>query len=62
MLWKKEERSRVRAVQMDDLRRLLGIKELCREKKGLDKRIDEGVPVVQPCGENGEGQDCQESL
>ena len=53
MLWK-EERSRIRAVQMDNLRGLLGIRrmdrvqnarirELCRVKKGLDERIDEGV-------------------
>ena len=53
MLWK-EERSRTRAVQMDNLRGLLGIKrmdrvpyqqirELCRMVKGVDERIDEGV-------------------
>ena len=51
MLWKEKERSRVRAVQMDNLRGLLGIRrmdrvpnawisELCRMKKGLDERID----------------------
>ena len=51
MLWKEYERSRVRAVQMDNLRGLLGIRrmdrvpkarigELCRVKKGLDERID----------------------
>ena len=39
MLWKEEERSRIRAVQMDNL----------RVKKGLDERIDEGV--VWLCGE-----------
>ena len=54
MLWKEEERSRIRAVQMDNLRGLLGIRmvnrvpnartrELCGVKKGLDERIDEGV-------------------
>ena len=53
-LWKEKERSRVRAVEMDNLRGFLGIRrmdrvsnarirELCRVKKGLDKRIDEGV-------------------
>ena len=53
MLWKKE-RSRIRAVQMDNLRGLLGIRrmnsvqnawirELCDVKKGVDERIDEGV-------------------
>ena len=44
----------IRAVQMDNLRGLLGIRgiervpnarkrELCGAKKGLDERIDEGV-------------------
>ena len=53
MLWK-EERSRIRVVQMDNLRGLLGIRrmdrvpnarirELCVVKKGLDERIDECV-------------------
>ena len=54
MLWKEKERSRVRAVQVDNLRGLLGIRrmdsvpnarirELCGVKNGLDKRIDEGI-------------------
>ena len=54
MLWKEKERSRVRAVQMDNIRGLLGIRrmyrvpnaeirELCRVKKGLDEWIDEGA-------------------
>ena len=54
MLWRKKERSRVRAVQMDNLRGLRGIRrmymvpnarirELCGVRKGLDGRIDEGV-------------------
>ena len=45
MLWKEKERSRIRAVQIDNLRELLGlrrmdrvpntrIRELCRVKKG----------------------------
>ena len=49
-----EERSRSRAVQMDNLRGLLGIRrmdsvpnsrirELCGVRKGLDGRFDEGV-------------------
>ena len=53
MLWKKE-RPRIWAVQMDNLRGLLGfrrmdrvpntwIRELFGVKKGLDERIDEGV-------------------
>ena len=48
-------RSRVRAVEMDNFRGLLGIRrtdrvpntligELCGVKKGLDERINEGVP------------------
>ena len=52
VLWR-EERSRIRAVQMDNLRGLLGvrrmdrvlnaqIRELCRKIRG-DGRIDEGV-------------------
>ena len=51
MLWKEKERSRVMGVQMDNFRGLLGIRrmdrvpnawirELCRVKKDLDKRID----------------------
>ena len=50
----KEERSKIRAVQMESLRGLLGIRrrnkipnarirELCRVTKGVDKRIDEGI-------------------
>ena len=53
-LWKEKKRSRIRAVQLDNLRVLLGIRrmdrvpnvritELCGAKKGLDERIDEGV-------------------
>ena len=48
------ERSRIRAVQMDNLSGLLGIRrmdripnpkprELCRVKKGLDERIYENM-------------------
>ena len=51
MLWKKKERFRIRAVQMDNIRGLLGIRridrflnpqvrELCGRKKGLDERKD----------------------
>ena len=54
MLWKEKERSRIRAVPMDNLRGFLGIRrmdrvpnarirELWGVKKGLDERIDEGV-------------------
>ena len=54
MLWKEKERSRVRTVQIDNLRGLLGIRRMdrvsnaqirnfCAVKKGLDERIDEGV-------------------
>ena len=51
---REKEGSRVRAVQMDNLRGLLGIRgmdrvlnarirELCGVRKSLDERIDEGV-------------------
>ena len=54
MLWKGKERSRIRAVQMDNLRGLLGIRRMFRVQnarigelwgmaKGVDERIDEGV-------------------
>ena len=54
MLRKEKERSRIRAVQVDNLKGLLGIgrmdrvpnariRELCGMKKGQDERIDEGV-------------------
>ena len=53
MLRKKEERCRIRAVQLDNLRGFLGIRkmdrvlnariwELCRVMKGVDKRNDKG--------------------
>ena len=54
MLWREKEKSRVRGVQMENLRGILGIRrmdkvpnarirELCGVRKGLDERIDEGV-------------------
>ena len=54
MILKKEERSRIRAVHMDKIRSLLGIrrmdrvpnariKELCGIVKGVDERIEEEV-------------------
>ena len=54
MVWKERERSRIRAVQMNNLRDLLGIRrmdrvpnaqirELCGGTKVVDERIDEGV-------------------
>ena len=54
MLWREKERSRVRAVQMDNLRGLLGIRrmdkvpnarirQLCGVTKGVDVKIDESV-------------------
>ena len=54
MLKKENERSRISAVQMESLRRLLGIMrmdrvlkaqimELCKVKWGLNERIDEGM-------------------
>ena len=54
MIWKEEERSRIRAVQMDKIRSWLGIRrieripnarirELSGMAKGMDERIEEGV-------------------
>ena len=54
MLWKEKERARIRTVQIDNLRGLLGIRrkdripnawvrELCGVKKGVVQRIDKGV-------------------
>ena len=54
ILWKEKERSRIRAGEKDNIRGLLGIMrmdrvpnarimELCRVKKSLDERIDEGA-------------------
>ena len=54
MLRKEKERSRIRTVQVDNLRGLLDIRRmdgiskariraLCGAKKGLDERIDEGL-------------------
>ena len=53
MLWKEKERSRIRAVQMDKLRGLLGNmrsdspeytdKGVVWNDERVDKRIDEGV-------------------
>ena len=54
MIWRDKERSRIRAVQMDSLRGLLGIRrtdkgpnarirQLCGVTKGEDEKIDEDV-------------------
>ena len=54
MLWKEKERSRIRDVQMDNIRGLLiirrmdrvlnaRVRELCGVKNDLDERIDEEV-------------------
>ena len=54
MVWSKNKRSWIRAVQMDNLRGLLGIRrmdkvpnaqirKLCRVMKGVNEKIDEGV-------------------
>ena len=54
VIWKKKERSSIRAVQMDSLRGLLGIRrmdkvlnarirELCAVMKGVEEKIEEGV-------------------
>ena len=54
LIWRKKERSRIRTVHVDNLRGLLGskemdkvsnvrIRELCEVTKGVDERVDEGV-------------------
>ena len=54
MIWKRKERSRIKAVEVDNLRGLLGIRrmdkflnarirELCGVTKEVDERIDEGI-------------------
>ena len=54
MIWREKERSRIRTVQMDNLRGPLGIRridkvpntrirQLCGVTKGVDEKIDEGV-------------------
>ena len=54
MICREKERSRIRAVQMDNLRGLLGIRrinkvpnawirQMCGVTKGVDEKIDEGV-------------------
>ena len=54
MLWKEKERFRIRAVKMDNLRSLLGIRimnrflnaqirEMYGVMKGVDERIEKGV-------------------
>ena len=54
MIWKDNKKSRIRAVQVDNLRDLLGIRrmdkvpnarirELCGVTKEVEERIDEGV-------------------
>ena len=51
MIWREKERSRIRVVQMDNLRGLLGIRRInkfrnarlrqfCRVMKGVDEKID----------------------
>ena len=51
-IWREEDRSRITAVQMDNLRDLLGIRrmdkvpnarkrQLCGVTKGVDEKIDE---------------------
>ena len=54
MIWREKERSRIRAVQMDNLRSVLGIRrmdkvpnapirQLCGVTKDVDEKIEEGV-------------------
>ena len=68
MIWREKERSKIRGVQMDNLRGQLGIRgmdkvpnarirQLCGMTKGTDEKIDEDVHRIRPCRE-GERQDC----
>ena len=48
MIWREKERSRIRAVQMDNLRRIdkvtnTRIRHMCGMSQGVDEKIDEGV-------------------
>ena len=54
MIWRWKDSSRIRVVQMGNIRGLLGIRrmyevlnvrveELCGVTKGVDERIDEGI-------------------
>ena len=54
IIWREKERSRIRDVQMDNLRGLLGIiridkvlnawiRQLCGVTKGVDKKMEGGV-------------------
>ena len=69
MLWREKKKTRIKAVQMDNLRDLLGIRrmdrvcnarirELCGVKKGQTKGLMKVFSVIRPCEEDGEGQDC----
>ena len=64
MIWKEKERSRIRAVPMNNFRGLLAvrkkdkvpnarIRELCGVTKGMDEGVDEGI-----LRQKGERQDC----
>ena len=61
MIWNEEERSKIRAVQMDNFRGLLSIR---RKDKVPNARIRQlsgvtkGFQMVRPCGKNEERQDC----
>ena len=54
MIWRYQERSRIRVVQMDNLRGMLGIwrmdkvlnariRQICGVMKGVNEKIDESV-------------------
>ena len=73
MIWKEKERSRIRNVQIDNLRGLLGIKmmdrvlyawirELYRVNKEVDERIDESVLWWLGSVEKIDRYDCELSL
>ena len=56
MLWKEKERSRIRIVQMGNLRNLLGVRRMdsvsnarIRELSGVVKEVDERIDESVPC-------------
>ena len=57
MIWKEKEKSRIRVVQTDNLRGLLGIKRMDKvpnARKGWKRGVILLFPVFRQFGENGE--------
>ena len=62
-IWREKERSRIKAVQMNNLKSVLGIRRIdkipnapVRQFCEVTKSVDEKMysPMVWPCGKNGE--------